>query len=58
MLPIITESEARGDYRCIPKVSKELRYLPKGTNQLRLWFLAFNSLNEIRINFDEASNGF
>jgi len=24
MLPIITEGETQGDYRCIPKVSKQL----------------------------------
>ena len=32
MLPIITEDKALGDYRCILKVSKQLRYLPEVTN--------------------------
>ena len=32
MLHIITEGEARGNYRSIPKVSKQLRYLPEVTN--------------------------
>ena len=41
---IITKGEARGDYRCIPKVSKQLRYmyLPEGSNQLRVSLTPFS----------------
>ena len=38
----ITKGEAQGDYRCIPKVSKQLRYLPEGDNRLRLWLIPFS----------------
>ena len=42
MLLIITESEAQGDYRCIPKVSKQLRDLLERNNRLRLWVISFS----------------
>ena len=42
MLPIITEGEARGDYRCIPKVSKQLRDLLDCNNQLRVVSFSFS----------------
>ena len=41
-VPIITEGEGRGDYRCIPKVSKWLRDLLECNNQLRLWVISFS----------------
>ena len=37
-----TEGEALSDYRCIPKVSKQLRYQPEGDNRLRLWLTPFS----------------
>ena len=40
MLPIFTEGKARGFYRCIPKVSKQL---PGGNNRLRLWLIPFRT---------------
>ena len=38
-LPIITQGEAQGDYRCIPKVSQHLRDLLECNNWLRLYGL-------------------
>ena len=47
MLPIMTEGEARGDYRCIPKVSKQLRDLLECNNRLRLWIISFSFSDEV-----------
>jgi len=42
MLPIIRKSKAQGDYRYIPKVSKQLRNLFEVNDCLRLWVIAFS----------------
>jgi len=54
---LITEGKARGDYRCIPKVSKQLRDLLEYNNWPRLWLYLSVSLYDIEI-FDEVSIGF
>jgi len=54
MLPITTNGEAQGNYRCILKVSKQLRDLLECNNWLRLWVISFSFLYEKQI-FDEVS---
>ena len=39
---LITEGKAWGDYRCIQKVSKQLRDLLEYNNWLRLWVISFS----------------
>jgi len=48
MLPKSTKAEAKGNYRCIPKVSKHLRGLLECDNQLRP---RLQSFDEVSIGF-------
>ena len=51
---MIINGEAQGNYRCILKVSKQLRDLLECNNWLRLWVISCSFLYEKQI-FDEVS---